>query len=349
MNKFRRGGAAVFWRTCAVLVASAFFGPVSACASSAPLEGPWLAFPVMYGLRPTSFSIKGTAADGSGRVVIARGSRRGITPNPFSTVSWSPDGAWLAFAGIKGSRKGIYELRPDGTGTRFLHGTEGGRNPILSPNGSKLAFVRDNFKIGATTIWVADAGGGKAVRLMPRRKGVEYLPSSFSPDGSVLAVTCKDLRSNRSRVLLFGLGRRPDVRVLARGASEAVFSPDGSQIALVRETVARRGKLRVVVNKDLYVMSVDGISNEVVTPTARLAETHPSWDPSGQRIAFNSYHLSREPIEELFNELLPFGNSIMEVNPDGSCKQKILSLRKGALRGPVWRPGQGREAGRIEC
>jgi Tol biopolymer transport system component len=105
----------------------------------------------------------------------------------------------------------------------------------------------------------------------------------------------------------------------------------------------------VVVNRDLYVMKADGTSNEVITPTLRLAETQPSWDPSGQRVAFTSYHLSQEPTEEFFNELLPFGNSIMEVNADGSCKQKILSLRKGALRGPAWRPGQGREAGRIEC
>ncbi len=332
-----------------MLVVSVFVGPVSACASSAPPEGPWLAFPAMNTLQPTGFSVRGMAADGSDRVVVARGSRRGIVPNPFSTVSWSPDGAWLAFAGFKGPRKGIYELRSDGTGTRFLVGTEGGRNPILSPDGSKLAFVRDNFKIGATTTWVAGAGGRKAVRLTPRRRAVEYLPSSFSPDGSVLAVTRKDLRSNRSKVLLFGLGGRSDFRVLAREASEAVFSPDGLQIALVRQRTVRRGKFPVVVSKDLYVMSADGTSNEAVTPTPRLAETHPSWDPSGQRIAFNSYHLSKEPIEELFNELLPFGNSIMEVNADGSCKEKILSLRNGALRGPVWRPGRGHEAGRIEC
>jgi Tol biopolymer transport system component len=343
------GGAVAFWSACTVLVAAAFIGPVSASASAVPPEGPWLAFPMMYTLWPASYSVKGTATDGSGRVLIARGSRRGIAPNPFSTVSWSPDGAWLAFAGFKGPRKGIYELRPDGTGMRFLRGTEGGRNPILSPDGSKLAFVRDNFKTGATTTWVADADGRKAVRLPPRREGVEYLPSSFSPDGSVLAVTRKDLRSNRSWVLLFGLDGRPDVRVLARGASEAVFSPDGSQIALVRETVARHQKYPVLVNKDLYVMSADGTSNEVVTPTRHLVETHPSWDPSGQRIAFNSYHLSEEPIEELFNELLPFGNSIMDVNADGSCKQKILSLKNGALRGPAWRPGPGREARRIEC
>ncbi len=96
-------------------------------------------------------------------------------------------------------------------------------------------------------------------------------------------------------------------------------------------------------------MSADGSSIEAVAPTRHLAETHPSWDPSGERLAFNSYHISKRPIEEIFNELFPFGNSIMEVNTDGSCKHKMLSLRNGAVGGPVWRPGPGREAGRIEC
>lgn len=349
MKGIRFGGAVAFRSACAVLAIAAFIGPASACASSSPPEGPWLAFPAMNALKAGGFSIGGMAADGSGRVVIARGSRHSVSPNPFSTVSWSADGAWLAFAGSKRPRTGIYELRPDGSGTRFLAGTKRGRNPVFSPDGSKLAFVRDNSQIGSTAAWVVGADGRKAVRLTPQRKFVEYTPSSFSPDGSVLAVTRIDLRSNSSRVLLYGLGARPQVRVLARQASEAVFSPDGSQIALVRQTVARHQEFPVVVNKDLYVMSADGSSNEAVAPTRRLAETHPSWDPSGQRIAFNSYHISKDPLEELINELLPFGNSIMEVNADGSCKQKILSLKNGALRGPVWRPGQGREAGRIEC
>lgn len=348
MKGIRLGRAVAFRSACAVLAIAAFIGPASACASSVPPEGSWLAFQGGDALGLSGVGIRGMAADGSGHVVISGGYGAEIVPEPFSRISWSADGAWLAFAGSKGPRKGIYELRPDGSGARFLLGTEGGKNPVLSPDGSKLAFVRNNLKLGIATTWVADADGSKAVRLTPRHRAVEYLPSSFSPDGSVLAVTRKDLRSNSSRVLLYGLGGRPQVRVLARQASEAVFSPDGLQIALVRQRTGR-GKFPVVVSKDLYVMSADGTSSEAVAPSRRLAETHPSWDPSGQRIAFNSYHLSKGRIEEIFNELLPYGNSIMEVNADGSCKQKILSLRNGALGGPVWRPGQGREAGRIEC
>lgn len=96
-------------------------------------------------------------------------------------------------------------------------------------------------------------------------------------------------------------------------------------------------------------MSIDGTTTYPVRRTNHTDETHPSWDPSGQRIAFNSFHTSKDPTEALFDRLLPFGNSIMQVNVDGSCRQKLLSLKNTALYGPAWQPGTDREAGRIEC
>jgi Tol biopolymer transport system component len=190
--------------------------------------------------------------------------------------------------------------------------------------------------------------------LTPWSENVEYVPSSFSPDASVLAVTKSDFESDESRVLLLGVGSSRRVRVLGRRTSEAVFSPDGSQIAFARHTVVRqrvapRRKIPIVVNKDLYVTSVDGTGSRAVTHTHRIAETRPSWDPSGQRLAFNSFRISKDLIEAIFDELLPFGNSIVQVNADGSCRQKIASLRNAALLGPVWRPGLDHAAGRIEC
>jgi hypothetical protein len=70
---------------------------------------------------------------------------------------------------------------------------------------------------------------------------------------------------------------------------------------------------------------------------------------SPQRIVFNSFHTSKDSIEALFDRLLPVGNSIMQINVDGSCRQKLLSLTNTALYGPVWRPGADREAGPVEC
>jgi Tol biopolymer transport system component len=331
--------------------ALAGFG-MSTSALSAPTEGPQLAFTALDALKPRGFSVRMMGVDARTAVVLKRGSKRGVVPNPFFSASWSADGVWLAFAGWQGKRKGIYKLRSDGTGLRFVHGTNGGRNPIFSADGSKIAFIREWRGRGslnsATATWLAGADGRGARRLTPWRKNVEYLPSSFSPDATALAVTRSNFLSGKSSVLLLRLGRERGVRLVARRASEAVFSPAGSQLAVVRQVAPRRRDPQTA-NRDLYVMSIDGATSYPVKRTRHTAETHPSWDPSGQRIAFNSFHTSSDPFEALFDRLLPVGNSIMQINADGSCRQKLLSLQDAALYGPVWRPGPGHAAGRIEC
>jgi Tol biopolymer transport system component len=136
--------------------------------------------------------------------------------------------------------------------------------------------------------------------------------------------------------------------VLAEHASEAAFSPDGSKIALVRHTVSSRSP-RYTVDKDLYVMNTDGSKSTPVTSTTHVAETQPSWDPSGQRIAFNSFHNSKDFLESLFDELLPVNNSIAEINADGRCRRRVLKLNGAILRGGAWQPGSDRAPGPIEC
>jgi len=268
-------------------------------------------------------------------------------------VAWSADGGLLAFTGSNGKKRGIYAVRADGAGLHFIQGTRGGSNPVFSPDGRRIAFSREHlgkvFFFGKTP-WVARVSGGQARRLAPWRKGVEYVPSSFSPDGSTLAVTRSELfGADRPSVVLFGLsgrgGRRPLVRF---PASDAAFSPDGSRIAFVRDSILPKNRDRVT-RKDLYVVDASGANVTRLTNTRWIAETRPSWDPSGQRIAFTSFRISRDPLEALFDKLLPFGNSIVEVNADGTCRTKLVSLRDGATYGAEWRPGPGREAGRIEC
>jgi Tol biopolymer transport system component len=154
---------------------------------------------------------------------------------------------------------------------------------------------------------------------------------------------------DRSAALLFELGGRGGRRPLVRfPASEPVFSPDGSQLVLVRHSISRRRNVRSF-HSDLYLVDASGVHVRQLTDTRWIAETHPSWDPSGQRIAFSSFRIARDPLDALFDELLPFGNSIVQINADGTCRTKLISLRDAGTFAPRWQPGQGREAGRIEC
>ena len=44
-----------------------------------------------------------------------------------------------------------------------------------------------------------------------------------------------------------------------------------------------------------------------------------------------------------------YKEAVMEINADGSCKTKLLSVPSVTLFGAVWQPGPGREAGSIAC
>lgn len=322
----------------------------SATASSPPPEGPALAFTGFSALNPRGFTVNTIGYAGSRAHLALRGSRHGIVPKPLSGVAWSGDGSELAFSGSKGSKSGIYTVRADGTGVRFVRGTEGGSDPVFSSDGSKIAFARageGGGRLLASTPWVANVDGRGARRLAGWRKNTTYTPGSFSPDGSTLAVTKSEFASDESEIVLLKLDRRR-ARTLTRLASEPAFSSDGSRIVFVKHSLERQGRLTVT-HKDLYTVSVNGGKMRRLTHTPWVTETHPSWDPSGERIAFDSFRISKDPFERLFDELLPVGNSIAQINADGTCREKLISRHHLAIFGAVWRPGLDRGAGRIEC
>lgn len=74
----------------------------------------------------------------------------------------------------------------------------------------------------------------------------------------------------------------------------------------------------------------------------------PSWDPSGQRLAF-----TRDSGPEWLS--LGTTNVVMAVNADGTCPTVVFGSPQAAgARGPglyvlSWQPGPGREAGPIVC
>lgn len=281
-----------------------------------------------------------------------------------SPLSWSSDGENGVFSGIVGVRKGddhepilrIFTVRADGSGLSAVRGISNASGPVLSPDGHTVAFTRLLDRETPTTvggkrrkegfhgasIWTLDLSTGAQRQLTPWRDGLSYVTSSFSPDGSTLLATHEDnLLLNESQPValkLDGSGSRP----LLDDGLYPVYSPDGSQIALVRRT-EEYGEDREE-NVDLYVINADGTGLRRLTRTSGIYELAPSWDPSGNRLAYVRFSPARAE-----RATLGSGTALMQVNADGTCPTKVFSKPGISLSGPVWQPGPGRGAGRIEC
>lgn len=252
--------------------------------------------------------------------------------------SWSADGNLLALGAYGEWRGEVAAVAGvNGSGLRFYRRAplEGG-DALMSPDGRVVAYPYKGY------VWLLNVTSGSVRRALPLRSYASFEPSSFSPDGSKLAGTigwgpgsavAVDLRTGRTSLL-------------AKEASEPIYSPDGSEVAFIRWRNWRSNgvddgsppieELRVA------RVGVPGKSRLLLRRRKLLAS--PSWDPSGSRLAFT---VSR--VVENGYTSPERGNELMAINADGSCLSRVFSRPRGIVYGAVWRPGSGREAGPIDC
>lgn len=327
-----------------------------AAASSASLDGPSLSF-VRLGLNPETSEVRISSADGSGSRRIAGGDpHAGPLPYPFSDLAWTPDGSKVVFSAARRSpyrepvprRQQLYVSDIEAGTIRPIPGTRGALSPVMASNGQTIAFARMKHGFWRTatgkrrqwsrsSLWLVALDGRELRRIRPwRNEGLET-PESFSPDGGTLLV----MRGQGNVVALNMRGK--EFGVIARRAWDPIYSPDGTAIALIRLNSEEEVPGGPDVEADLFVMNVDG-SKEIQLTETRAMETSPSWDPSGQRIVFKRRSNAENELAEM-----DFGDSILQINADGTCLTKVFSSPGAAYLSPAWRPGPSRGAGPIAC
>lgn len=317
-----------------------------AAADAALPEGPRLAY-VREGLAIPAIE-ELLSSDQTGE----RWERLAIASFPsggFVDLSWSWDGTKLAFSGAFDG--GIYVLPTTARFPRFVRGTELGLSPAFSPDGKAIAFARLRIRKHAdgpptlqSSIWLVVAAGGNARRLTPWRDRFLLVPSAFSPDGSSLLAEGEPLGSEPEIVSL-SLAGGP-LSLVVRNGLKPAYSPDGSHVAFVRHTHRRvaPGPEGIATGGDLFVAASDGSGIRQLTFSPARREESPGWDPSGERLVYTQFPSKRTP-----EALLGTGSSIMEINPDGTCRQRLLFTYGLSYREATWRPGPGRGLGRIQC
>jgi len=341
---------------------------VASSATAAPPEGPRLAVVAFHPYPNAGSELSSLAPDGSGPFRIAGGpDARGPSPVFEARPSWSADGSRVAFFGVRGGSPGaVFTVAADGSDPRVVPLSrklliQG--EPVLAPDGRSVAVMRidvisgqferplrrgggsdDEYGVKVrTAIWSLGVGNSRMRPLTrwSRRSFIE--PSSFSPDGSHLAATEWDGGPTPRAISVDLATRRTEV--LAANAAAPVYAPDGS-VAMVRDRFGpEEGPLeaRKLRSSALLVLAPE---QDRPLPVLRVRGglRWPSWDPSGQRIAFT--RLKKTPSGVL---PIPRPNSIAAVNADGTCLTTVAKLTRGSFAGSAWQPGPDREAGRIVC
>ena len=252
--------------------------------------------------------------------------------------SWSADGSLLtlgAYGEWSGEVVAVAEV--NGSGLRFYRRAQlVGNSAVMAPDGSVVAY---SYK---GSVWLLDVMSGSVRRALPSRPYTGLEPSSFSPDGSKLAGTIGWGGSIAVAVDL----RTGHVSMLAREASEPVYSPDGSEVAFIRwknwrASAVDDGSPPI---DELRVTRVGTFPRSRLLRRSHKLLAWPSWDPSGQRLAFTRTRV----VENGYTDPKK-GDALMAINADGTCLKRVYSDPETTLYGSAWQPGPGREAGPISC
>ncbi|WP_433616144.1 TolB family protein [Dactylosporangium sp. CA-139114] len=183
-----------------------------------------------YGAGPDELWVMN--ADGSGLTVVP-GSGTASAP------AWSPGGGTLVYECWSGGRTDICSIAPDGTGLTHLTSTAGvdEHTPVWSPNGLKIAFVRDGAAGGSNLLTLSVKTLGTTV-VTTAVAGTYDSGPDWSPDGTQLAfgrfVAGSGYGTGIYRVPAAGGRATLVTRPLAGSDSHhtmPAWSPDGTRIA----------------------------------------------------------------------------------------------------------------------
>ena len=139
--------------------------------------------------------------------------------------------------------------------------------PVLSPDGKKLAYVSD--RTGQPQVYLMDLSSKKVTRIS--RKGGYNTSPAWSPDSSMVAFTSQK-RGSKSTIYRVriddNLGTQTRVSPENISSESPAWSPDGSMVAFQ----GFQGVWKI-----FYVLSSGGPAERLTNSSKWIVETGPTW------------------------------------------------------------------------
>jgi TolB protein len=258
------------------------------------------AVPVVEAVLPTA--TPRTVAVGAGKIAFL--STRDLSPNNYELYLMNPDGSQqtrITTTGLSQSPCFLSWTSRDNqllyllcsSFGRIVNLSDGvphpwrlpdfgnGMSMSLSPDGSKLAYVKPN---GSTwNIFVINADGTNPRQLTSYSENVRANRPSWSPRGNKLAFSVWGADTDRS-FWVMNVDGSEKVKLADVASLSSTWSPDGNRIAFECWTETGRPDL------DLCIINSDGTNLVNLTHLGDQEQPreawNPTWSPDGTRIAF---------------------------------------------------------------
>jgi Tol biopolymer transport system component len=288
---------------------------------------------------------------------VQAATRARVTEPTGQAVSRAAVNGRIAFVSSEGNAQSdIYTMNPDGSDRKqltFSQESEG--QPVWSPDGTKIAFVRYNSNFGeifvmnadgtnqmrtsnpifqdfdwspdstrivfesihdrSVSISVMNADGSNVQRLTP---GVDFSPK-WSPDGTKIAfVRTEDYWDGAYNISVINADGTNQTQLSNRQGYDPRWSPDGTKIVFVGMFES---------SHEICVMKTDGSNLQRLTNNPEY-DSWPKWSPDGSKITFtncggsNGFGCSGTP-------------HIWVVNADGSNPTQLADI---LAYGSAWSP-----------